>query len=301
MSLMENNEVLSEEEEMVMDEKPVEEKENTYTMREILQLVMGSREPVSEDPRYLYYIKNYIGTQTDVPISLSLLLPHFSSVAKYLQKNEKRLKKNGYLACLEFCQEAKVITSQMSLSASLVTKLMKYVLSCNQTCAPSLEDLQLLVPISCTSMLPTTVVSATVPAGASGSKKRALCVESESEDELSDDDLFLSASDKPTYPTFSNIYLRDQKDAKCKSSVLEDTWKDSKLKLSYWKVEDLGGKRKEEEWKCARKTMMLNFDSTLPDGLIIMEAIRAIENKTKKHLKRNGGNAVERRRERRYW
>nr|QOD39470.1 NS2 [uncultured densovirus]QOD39522.1 NS2 [uncultured densovirus] len=284
-------EQISEEEEEEREEETLND--TTYSIKKILQLVMSSKEPVSEDPRYLLYLKNYLGKIENLPIDLKLVLPHFSNVAKYMLKNEKKLKKNGYLALLENCEEAKVITSQTFLIAPLVSRLMKFVTTCNETEDPSLEDFSSLVATTNTFTSRTTAASQMDHADAGSSKKRKIVQESEDEDDLFEEDLFQLPSLKPTYETFSSILLRERKGEKLKTSKLEDEWKDSKMKLVYWKTEDLADARSEDEWRNARKTMMLNFDSTSPDGLIIMEAIRAIEKKTRKHLKQNGGKPIE--------
>lgn len=289
--------------EMISEDEGVEEVETenakevtvetTYTLKEVFQGIMSSLDPVSEDPRYLLYLRNYIGKIEQLPFELRLILPYFTTVAKYLSKNEKKLKKNGFLTLLESCEEAKVITSRMSLTASQLNKLMKYVTTCNETEEPTLEDFSSLQPITNTSTSRTTAASQMEHADASSSRKRKIVLESDDEDDLFMDDLFQQPSQKPTYETYSSILLRERKGDKLKTSKSEDEWKDSKLKLVYWKTEDLADIRSEDEWRNARKTMILNYDSTSPDGLIITEAIHAIEKKTIKHLKANNGKPID--------
>nr|QOD39586.1 NS2 [uncultured densovirus] len=288
-------ETISETEEEEKEEKDEEEEDNdkTYSMKKVLLLVMSSHQPASEDPRYLLYLRNYLGKIEQLPLDLQLALPHFISVANYLMKNEKKLKTSGYLTLLENCEKARVITSQMSLTANLVLKLMKYVNTCNEMEDPSLEDFSSLAATTSTFTSRTTAASQMEHADASSSKKRKIAPESDDESDLFDDDLFHANSAKPTYETFSSILVREAKGDKLKTCKSQDEWKDSKLKMTYWHVPDLVDVRVDDEWRNARKTMILNFDSTSSDGLTIMEAIRVIEKKTKKHLKASGGKPMD--------
>nr|QOD39460.1 NS2 [uncultured densovirus] len=287
-------EPISEEEEAEKEEEEGELlNKSSYSMKMILRLIMMSKEPVSEDPRYLLYLKNYLGRKEDLHIDLQLILPHFTNVARYMMQNEKKLKRQGYLALLESCEKAKVITSQTCLTAPLVSKLTKYVNTCNVTEDPSLEDFSSLVATTNTFTSLTTAASQMDHADAGSSKKRKTAPESDEDDGLFDDDPFQQPLQKPTYETYSSILLRERKGEKLRTCKFEDTWSDSKLKLVYWKTEDLTDIRPEDEWRNARKTMTLNFDSTSLDGLCVMEGIRAIERKTRKHLKANGGKPIE--------
>ena len=294
---------VSSEEESAAEENPEMEAVNdsVHTLKTLLTLIMSSNEPITADPRYLLYLKNYIMKEENTSIEIKMILVHFLPVANYLMKNEKKLKKKGFIELLESCQEAKVITSQMSLIAPLANRLMKLVTTCNETQDLSLEDFSSFHFTGTTFTSLTTVPIATDRADASSSRKRKMEQESEDEDDLFGDDLFQLPSQKPMYETYSNILVREAKGDKLKTSTLEDEWKDSKLKLVYWKTEDLTDVRQEDEWRNARKTMILNYDSVTPDGLIITEAIRSIEKKVKKHLKQNGGKPIEfRKKQRRF-
>nr|QOD39513.1 NS2 [uncultured densovirus] len=280
----------------VREDSSSEEEEEVvkkYSMNKVMQLIMGSLEGVSQDPRYLLYLKNYLGNETDLNLDLQLVLPHLSNVARYLLKNEKSLMKKGYIELLNSCEKAKVLTSQMYLDADLLKELMRLVKDCNVTQEPSVESFSSLVPTEIMSTLSTTAPARKEHADASSSRKRKTAWESDDDDDLFGEDLFAPASLPPTYETSSSIFLREGKGAKLKTSKCLDEWRDSKFKLVQWKTEDLSDIRQEDEWRHARKTMTLNYSSTSPEGLIITECIRGLEKKTKRHLKENDGRPID--------
>lgn len=52
---------------VVVEEEEVEEEVRKYPLRTVIQLIMQSFEPVSTEPGYLLYVRNYLENEEDVP------------------------------------------------------------------------------------------------------------------------------------------------------------------------------------------------------------------------------------------
>nr|QOD39475.1 NS2 [uncultured densovirus] len=272
---------------VVVEEEEVEEEVRKYPLRTVIQLIMQSFEPVSTEPGYLLYVRNYLENEEDVPMDIQLILPILTNIVRYLVKNEKKLRKVGYVEFLKSCESRPEFMPQMFMSVEMMNVLRRFVKECNQSVPASVEDCSLLVNTVVTSTSSTIVRVATEAADVISPNKRKFSPDLD--DDLFDDDLFPAASRYPSYETSSNIFLRKEKGGECQTSELVDEFKDRRLKLVLWYPEDMKGKPKDVEWKHYRKQMTLNFESGTTSGLMISEAVKTIERETRNYLKQNGG------------
>ena len=114
-------------------------------------------------------------------------------------------------------------------------------------------------------------------------------MESDEEDDLSDDDLFQTNSKYSTSKTSSLISIKKGDE----STILEldDEWKTYRFNIRLWKSEDLKNVEPKDHWKHAKKWMTLNFDEK---NTRLMKALAEIEEVVRLYMKKNKGNTRKR-------
>nr|QOD39518.1 NS2 [uncultured densovirus] len=257
-----------------------------WTMKELLHLIVNSQLPLSKnEPGYIYMFHEYLEISEEVTEEIQALLPSFKKIIRVWLNQQKKAKTLGAYEYLTSCSGLLGVTFQTSFSAEAMETLKELLTSFQTEMTPTSEDCSSLVLTKPISTLSTIVASPPVVVDARGSRKRKLCMESEDEDDLSDDDLYVINSLYPTSRTFSSISRK--KDGEPIILKLEDEWKEYQMKLQLWRSKDL---KDSKDWKDkankVHKTMILNFDGQ--GNKKLMTALGDVEEVVKQYLKKGG-------------
>nr|QOD39480.1 NS2 [uncultured densovirus] len=257
-----------------------------WTVKDVLKKVVESQEPLSKrEPGYFYMFHEYLTMSEEVPKEIKLLLPSFIKIIRVWINQHKKAKTLGVLEYLTSCKGLLGVTFQMSLSVETMEQLTELLNTFQTEMTPTSEDCCSLVSTKPICTLSTTVVTLPASVDVRGCKKRKLCMDSDDEDDLSEDDLYLTNSQYPTSKTFSSISRR--KDGEPCTLKLEDEWKEYQMKCQLWRSKDL---KDSKDWKDkankVHKTMILNFDEA--GNKKLMHALGEVEEVVKQYLKKGG-------------
>ena len=110
-------------------------------------------------------------------------------------------------------------------------------------------------------------------------------MDSDEEEDLSEDDLYATNSKYPTSRTFSSISRKVKGEPN--TLKLEDEWKEYQMKIQLWRSKDL---KECKDWKDkankVHKTLIMNFDENY--SKLLMNALGDIEEVLKRYLRKGG-------------
>lgn len=260
--------------------------EMAFVVKDVLVEVLNQQKPLSKThPGYLQMFIQYLENQDQNDFDLKQVIKDLSRISQVWQNQEQKASKEGVLEYLTNCKALLGITLVTSLSVSTMNKLKALLTTFEEEQNPTKEDCSLCVSMAKQSRSSTTAASATTRVDVRGSRKRKLCMDSDEEEDLSDDDLYAINSKYPTSRTSSSISRRVKGEPI--TLKLEDEWKEYQMKLQLWRSKDL---KDCKDWKDkankVHKTMILNFDENYSKPL--MNALGDIEEVVKRYLKKGG-------------
>jgi hypothetical protein len=276
----------------VTSESETEELENSLSKEDlnvqhlIFKIVQNNPPLSNTHPGYLLAFHDYLQNNQvkDYPY-VQEALPHLFKIVQIWQNSIKRIKKSqSVLVYLNSLHDLTGITFQTSLSAKIMTRLLGLLNIFKESFEFTKEDLSSLVSTRITSTSSTTVRSRTKGAGASGSSKRKLCMDSDEEIDLPSEGPCATRSDLPTYRTYSSTSA--YKGGKPYILKSEDTWNDYMMKIQLWKSKDLKDVY-QSDWqtkaKRVRKTMIFHFSEK---NTSISVPLRGIEEAVRQSLEK---------------
>nr|QOD39490.1 NS2 [uncultured densovirus] len=255
---------------------------------EIFVHLVNSEPYAKENPGWLLKFIEYAENQeetAEIP-DLYNIVEAIQEIAQVWLENIHKVVNSKLSKLIKYFREAQEHIFLMSYHVEIREKLYTFAENFKDSPDyPSRETCSSLVTTMNTSILSTTARSQQVRVDAPLSRKRKIYLDSDEEEDLSDEDLFQMNSKYPTCKTSSLISTKRGDESTILE--LEDEWKQYRFNIRIWKSEDLKNVEPKDHWKHAKKWMTLNFDEK---NSKIMTALGAIEGELKQYMKKNKRN-----------
>nr|QOD39540.1 NS2 [uncultured densovirus] len=260
--------------------------EMTYKTKDVVEEILNQQKPLSKThPGYLQMFIQYLENLDQNDNDLKMVIKDLSKISQVWQNQEQKASRDGVLEYLTSCRGLLGITLVTSLSVSTMNKLQALLTTFEEEQKPTNADCSLCVSIAKQSRSSMTAASATTRVDVRGSRKRKLCMDSDEEEDLSEDDLYATNSKYPTSRTFSSISRKVKGEPN--TLKLEDEWKEYQMKIQLWRSKDL---KECKDWKDkankVHKTLIMNFDENY--SKLLMNALGDIEEVLKRYLRKGG-------------
>lgn len=256
--MMETEKIYTSGEESEVEEVEME-KSGKIQFATVLYRILACQKPLSEThPGFLIGFVKHLEVQEELPAELENYLRGLKKAGKiWSNASQKRLSK-GVIEYLESCPSLMGNWFETSLD-SITMKSLKNFLDAYVEMNITKEDCSNYVSMETTSTSPTTAVTATGCAGATGSKKRKRSNYTLEETNVTLEETHVDLEPSPTWKTYSAITVL--KDGKHYTKKLEDRWKNYQMKVTLYRKKDLmecQGPR--DKWNHRFMEMEMNFD-----------------------------------------